>query len=136
MMRQSKLTMPKEALKALRGESARERLLHRLHSVALVINGASASQAARIYGDSLRAVAYWVKRFKQQGIEGLQEVLRPGRPPRLNAAHRKKVQTFLRRSAAKRKSVRARMLAEYILREFGISLTTRQCWRILKQLKT
>jgi transposase len=136
MKQKSRHTVTKEMLTTLRGDSSRERLLHRLHSVALVLNGSSASETARNYGDSPRAVAYWVIRFKQHGIKGLQEESRPGRPSTLNATQLKKLQTYLTQSDAKSKPVNARILSTYILKEFGISLTPHLCWRILKRLTT
>jgi len=116
-------------------ESPRARLLHRLHSVALVAYGLSASEVARIFDDSPRAVAYWVKRFKQHGLAGLEEESKPGRPSKLNPAQMKKLQAYLKRSEAASKPVKAETLAGYILKEFGVVLTTVQCWRILKKLK-
>ena len=116
-------------------ESPRARLLHRLHSVALVAYGLSASEVARIFDDSPRAVAYWVKRFKQYGLAGLEEEAKPGRPSKLNPEQMKKLQAFLERSQADAEPVKAEMLAGYILKEFQITLTTRQCWRILNRLK-
>ena len=123
-------------LATLRGDSSRERLLHRMHSVVLVLNGSSSSETARIYGDSPRAVAYWVTRFKQHGIDGLKDESRPGRPSTLNAAQLKKVQTYLKQSAARSKSINAKALSAHILKEFGICLNPHLCWRILKRLTT
>jgi transposase len=125
-----------EMLATLRGDSSRERLLHRLHSVALVLSGLSASEAARIYGDSPRAVAYWVTQFKKNGLDGLHEETRPRRPSKLNQSQLKKLQTLINKSATKSKSVKAEILAEYISKEFGIVLTVRQCWRIVNRLTT
>ena len=126
----------KTALNELHGASSRERLLHRLHSVVLVLSGLSASEAGRIYGDSPRAVAYWVTRFKRRGLDGLREEARPGRPSTLNASQRRSLQTFIKRSAAAGKRLNAEHLSVYLLKEHGISLTLRQCWRILKKLQT
>jgi transposase len=134
MNKKSSHAITKETLATLRGDSSRERLLHRLHSVALVLSGLSASEAGRIYGDSPRAVAYWITRFKQDGLEGLHEETRPGRPSKLNQFQLKKLQIVLNKYAAKPKSVKAEILAEYISKEFGIVLTVRQCWRIVNRL--
>jgi len=136
MNKKSSHAITNEMLTTLRGDSSLERLLHRLHSVALVLSGLSASEAARIYGDSPRAVAYWVTRFKKDGLDGLHEETRPGRPSKLNQFQLKKLQTFLNKSAAKSKSMKAEILAEYISKEFGIVLTVRQCWRIVNRLTT
>lgn len=110
------------------------RLLHRLHCVALVCNGYSASEVGRIFGDSPRAVAYWVTRFKKDGMDGLREETRSGRPSKLNPSQMKKLQTFLKQSHARSQPVKAQTLSEFIIKQFGIVLTIRQCWRILKRL--
>ena len=132
-MKKPKYETTKDTLKILRGDSSRERLLHRLHCVVMALNGSSASESARIYGDSPRAVAYWVRRFQQGGIEGLNEEARPGRPSRLNDAQMKKVQTYLTKAGAQSKPVNAEMLSVFILKKFKIFLTPRQCLRILKR---
>ena|SRR5258706_11024200 len=134
MTRQIKLTASHTLLKKLRGDSASERLLHRLHSVALVMSGLSASEAARIYDDSPRAVAYWVTRYKEGGLPGLQEELRPGRPSRLNPSQMKKLEGFVRQSRKRSQSVSAPILSSFLKETFGITLTIRQCWRILKRV--
>jgi transposase len=120
----------------LRGETPRERLLHRLHGVVLVLSGRSASEVAGIYGDSPRAVAYWVSRFNEEGMAGLEEEQRPGRPSKLDERQMKSLQTFLKRAKQNAESINAKALAAFILSEFGISLTARQCWRILNKFKS
>ena len=121
-------------LNELRGDTPRERVLHRLHSVTLVLSGLSASEVARVFGDSPRAVAYWVTRFKKDGLDGLNEEVRPGRPSKLKPSQLKKLQTFLNKSPEKSQMEKAEMTAEFISKQFGIVLTVRQCWRILKRI--
>lgn len=135
MKRQKHFTIPKALLKKLRGNSSSERLLHRLHAVALVAGGLSASEVGQIYGDSPRAVAYWVTQYRKSGFEGLQEEDRPGRPAQLSPTQMKKLQTFVEQSRARSRTVNANILSKYIKEEFGISLSTPQCWRILNRLK-
>jgi transposase len=134
MRRAKQFTQPKALIKSLHGSSPSERLLHRLHSIALVLSGLSASEAARLYGDSPRAVAYWVTRYKQRGLEGLQEESRPGRPSRLNPSQTEKLRGFLKQSRKRSQKVTANVLSKYIKQTFGVTLTIRQCWRILKRL--
>jgi transposase len=117
-------------------ETPRGRLLHRLHCVALVNHGLSASEVSRIYDDSPRAVAYWVKRFKQKGLAGLEEEARSGRPSKLTPAQMKKLQAFLKQSHARSQVEKAKAMAGYILKEFGMTLTVRRCLQILKRLTT
>ena len=118
----------------LSSKSPDARMLHRLHCVALDLNGCSASEVGRIFGDSPRAVSYWVTRFKKDGLDGLREEARPGRPPKLNPSQMKKLQIFLQQSRARSPLVKAQTISEYISKQFGIVLTVRQCWRIVKRL--
>ena len=100
------------------------------------MNGLSASEVGRMYGDSPRAVSYWVTRFKKDDLDGLNEEARPGRPSKLNPNQIKKLQAFLKQSPDKSEAELAEMIAGFILKEFGITLTVRQCWRILKRITT
>ena len=121
--------------KRMRGETETERLLHRLHCAVSVMAGRlSASEVARIYGDSPRAVAYWVTRFVEHGVAGLQEEKRLGRTPALNAANIKRLAQFVSERRAKSESVTGPVVADFIERSFAVRLTVRQCWRILKRL--
>jgi transposase len=136
MIKPSKQRVTKEMLAALRGQSSPERILHRLHSVTLVLKGFSSSAVGALFGDSPRAVAYWVKRFKEGGMKGLEDESRPGRPSKLSALQLKSVQTFLEQSRVKAKPVNAEVLRDFLAAKHRIALTPRQCWRILKKLKT
>ena len=98
--------------------------------------GFSAVQVGHMYGDSPRAVAYWVERFKASGLAAMQERVRSGRPSRLNPLQMEELKSLVRQSGKKSKSINANTLAVYIKKTFKISYTTRQCWRILKQLAT
>ncbi len=119
----------------LRGSSPEERLRHRLHAVALVLHGLSASEVARAFGDSPRAVAYWATSYREQGVAGLQEESRSGRPPKLNAVQMKLVQRFLEESITGSKAAHARALADFIKTRFQIELSVFQCARIRKRFK-
>jgi transposase len=129
-MRDAKKIAVEDLTIRLRGTSAQERVLHRLHTVTLVLKGYSASEAGRIFGDSPRAVAYWVKRFKKAGVHGLADVPRPGRPGRLGPSHMKRLQTYMQDCA----NGNARMLRAYIIKRFRITLTLRHCQRIFTRL--
>ena len=135
MRRKTQSAKMQEAFEKLRGNSEAERLLHRLHSVVLVFNGFSASEAARIYGDSPRAVAYWVTRYKKMGVEGLRAESRPGRPASLDAGQQKKLRLFLKQQKAASNPITAETVSHFIKSKFDIDLTIRHCSRILKRLK-
>lgn len=135
MKRKIKAKWMQEALYKVRGLSESERLLHRLHGVILVLNGYSASEVARIYKDSPRAVSYWVKRFQATGVEGLRSQARPGRPGLVSVNQLKELKAFVRQQERSGKAMNAKIVSQYIKSRWSITLTERHCWRILKQLK-
>jgi len=86
-MRKAKTTDAEEMVLALQNEIRRtdeSRYGHRLHGVLLVAQGLSCREVAGLLGDSPRTVAYWVRRFEVDGLPGLAEGERPGRPRRLS----------------------------------------------------
>jgi transposase len=134
MQQKTKTHLTQEVFEMVRGQSAQERMLHRLHCVLLVLSGLSASKASMIYHDSARAVSYWVKRFKENGLDGLTEDERPGRPASLSKDQVNALQHFVSVCLRQKKSITAQMLADYIRTKFSVMLTRRQCHRILKRL--
>ena len=89
--------MNTKTLATLHGETAHERMLHRLHSVVLVLLGVSAKEVANAYGDSPRAVAYWVTQYNAKGAAGLEGKTSPGRTPRLTALQMQRLRSAMRR---------------------------------------
>ena len=62
--------------------SEESRYDHRLHGVLLVAQGMTCPEVAHLLGDSPRSVEYWVHRFERDGLGGLVEGERSGRPRR------------------------------------------------------
>lgn len=58
----------------------------RLLAIALVLEGASRTEAARSAGMDRQTLRDWVIRYNEEGVTGLCDRPRPGRPPRLGAA--------------------------------------------------
>jgi transposase len=135
MKEKTEIIQPAELNRTLRGSSPHERLLHRLHGVVLVLYGLSASEAGRIYGDSARSVAYWVQRFREDGIQGLEDGARSGRPSKLNATQLQELQAFVSRCRQEKQAVSGAGLAAHILQEFGVKITRRQGVRMLRRFK-
>jgi len=137
------LTVPDAplAVLALQDEihrSEESRYDHRLHGVLLVAQGMSCRQAAAVLGDAPRSVEYWVRAYSRSGLAGLQEKQRPGRPPRLTAAHLAMVGDALRQSPES-VGITANLwdgktLAAFIESEFSVQLGVRQCQRLFRSL--
>ena len=134
MIKKSPHAWSKKPKKRRSVQSAAERLRHRLRAVELVMVGHSASEVARQLGDSPRAVAYWVTRFKASGAEGLKEAPRSGRPPRLDPAQTKALRHFIVETRTRSEKITGPVVARYLKEELGVTLTVRQCWRIIKRV--
>lgn len=111
---------------------------HRLHAILLVAQGFSARQVAQLMGDSPRTVAYWVKNFLEEGLAGLTELERPGRPPRLSDGQMDEIEEALRKSPSgyglSANLWDGKTLSAFIEKTWGITLGVRQCQRLFRQL--
>lgn len=111
---------------------------HRLHGLLLVAQGMSCRQVAQLLGDGARTVAYWVRRFEEEGLAGLAEADRPGRPRRLSPSQVDAIDAALRTSPADfGLGVHlwdGKTLSAFIQQQWGISLGVRQCQRLFRQL--
>jgi transposase len=140
-MRAVKIDDAQEMLWVLQDEIRRSeeaRYDHRLHGVLLVAQGMSAPQVAQLLGDGRRTVEYWVKRFNAEGLSGLVEGERAGRPSRLSEFQIEQIGEVLRDSP-RAHGMRANLwdgktLAEWLLRNWAVELSVRQCQRLFRQL--
>lgn len=111
---------------------------HRLHGVLLVAQGMSCRQVAQLLGDGPRTVAYWVRRFEEEGLAGLAEADRPGRPRRLSPSQVDAINAALRTSPLEfGLGVHlwdGKTLSAFIEQQWDISLGVRQCQRLFRQL--
>lgn len=118
--------------------SGESRYDHRLHGALLVAQGLTCPEVARLLGDAPRSVEYWIQRYERQGLAGLQEGERSGRPPRLDAEQIQYVSRILRgKPSDAGMSVNlwdGKTLSAWIEKELGIGLGVRQCQRLFRQL--
>jgi len=117
--------------------NAESRYNHRLHGLLLVAQGVSAFEVARLLRDAPRTVQYWVRRFEQDGLAGLLEGERPGRPRRLSDRQLHEVDMALRGSPEQLglsgNLWDGKTLSAWIERRFGVSLGVRQCQYLFRQ---
>lgn len=111
---------------------------HRLHGVLLIAQGVTCPKVAKMLGDSVRTVQYWVKRFDKDGLAGLSEGERPGRPRSLTERQMEKIGESLRRSpedaGISGNLWDGKTLSAHIKKSHGVSLGVRQCQRMFRQL--
>jgi len=118
--------------------SEQARYDHRLHTVLLVAKGMTCPAVAELLGDPERTIRYWVQNYISDGLQGLVENERSGRPPRLESRHIDKIGKVLRGTPEDVGLCGAiwdgKTLSAYIQSEFGITLGTRQCQRLFRDL--
>jgi transposase len=111
---------------------------HRLHGVLLVAHGMTCPEVARLLGDAPRSVQYWLKRFEEDGLAGLSEKERSGRPRALTEKQLAAVDKVLRQAPVayglSGNLWDGKTLSAFIEKRFRISLGVRQCQRLFRQL--
>ena len=112
---------------------------HRLHCVALVGAGLGCDQIAAAFGDDLRSVQRWVRRFQQSGAEGLVDVPHSGRPPSLDETQMRQLRLAI---ASHPQALghtgtawNGEILRLEILQRFGVAHSKRHCARLLGLLR-
>jgi transposase len=137
------LTVPdaENVILALQDEIRRSdesRYDHRLHGLLLVAQGMTAPEVGRMLGDSPRMVQYWVHRFEEEGLSGLAEGDRPGRPRRLTEVQMRSVESALRRrpdeAGLSGTLWDGKTLSAFLEQKFEVDLGVRQCQRLFRQL--
>lgn len=118
--------------------SEESRYDHRLHAVLLVAQGMRCPEVARLLGAAPRTLEYWVRRFEQEGLGGLVEGDRAGRPRRLSAEQIEEINTVLRQTprqvALTGTLWDGKTLSAFIAMRYEIVVGVRQCQRLFRQL--
>lgn len=93
----------------------------RLLTLAHFKEGHSRTQIAKFLKVSRTSVNKWVQTFLEEGLEGLQEKPRTGRPPFLNSQQRKQLSQHIKQHAEEASGGRltGADIHAYIIEEFG-----------------
>ena len=114
------------------------RYFHRLHVILPVLQGASPYEVARVYGHSPRTVEYWLHRLLDDGLAGLWEGDRPGRPSRLATLEQERLRNEIRRSPRElgydQNLWDGLLLSHHLEEHYAVHLGVRQCERLFHKL--
>jgi transposase len=104
----------------------------------LALKGWTSTQIAELFDVSRWTAVQWIQRLNEQGIEGLEEKPRPGRPVRMNREIQTQLELALTSSPRDKGLSRNRWdgvaVIEYLEREHGIHLKVRQAQRWMRRL--
>jgi len=118
--------------------SEESRYDHRLHGLLLIAGGQSCQQVATLFGEDRRTIQRWITTFEAQGLEGLREGERSGRPRSLTPRQWKSLEKDLRQSPEKfglsGHLWDGKLLSEHLHRRYEVKLGIRQCQRLFKQM--
>lgn len=122
--------------KSLIAKETNGRMRVRLMALSHIKEGANNSQTARNLQISRRIVNDWVNNFYAQGLEGLKEKPRSGRPSRLSEAQLAQLSEYIRNNSIKESGGRlnAQVLVNYIAQEFKLNYGISNVYRLLHQL--
>jgi len=104
----------------------------------LLLDGYRPTFLARLFNLSRMSLTRWVHRVNRQGVAGVVEKTRPGRPTQLTSRLRRQVSADLERSPEQQGLPRAAWdgptLAVHLRRRYGVSLQVRQAQNWLHRL--
>jgi len=110
----------------------------RLLSLAMVLDGATRTDAARAGGMDRQTLRDWVIRYNEEGISGLLDRRRPGRRPRLKPEHLAELKVLVEEGPKVEVHGVARWrcvdLQAEIKKRFAVDHSVRHVERLLKQL--
>ena len=110
----------------------------RLLALAQVLDGRRRGEAARAGGMARQTLRDWVHRYNAEGVEGLCDRPRSGRPPRLSKAQLAELARLVEAGPDPAVHVVVRWrcvdLQGQIEARFGVEISERHVGRILKQL--
>jgi transposase len=125
-------------LRALAKQSADADQTRRLLALAVIYDGGSRREAAKVGGVGLQTVRDWVLAFNAEGPSGLVDRKAPGKPPLLSDAQRQALARIVEAGPipAAHGVVRWRLvdLIQWVFDEFGLSISKQTLSREVRAL--
>ncbi len=125
-------------LRAAARASADAKQASRILAIAMVLDGLSREKAARLCGMDRQTLCDWVHRYNEEGLEGLADRPRSGRPASLSWVEQGKLASWVEEGAdlARDGVVRFRRadLRDRVAAEFGVELHERSVGKLLRRL--
>ena len=110
----------------------------RIAALLLILEGWKSSQIAGLFDLTRWSVVKWIQRVNEQGVSGLEEKERSGRPCRLDPNVQQELEKALERDprefGLKRNRWDGIVVVEYLERFHGIKIQVRQAQRWIRRL--
>jgi transposase len=110
----------------------------RIAAMILILEGWKSTQVAALFDVSRWSVVKWIQKANEQGIQGVNEGQRPGRPSQMDEDIEKDLEKALsqdpREFGLKRNRWDGMVVVEYVERVHGVKIKVRQAQRWIRQL--
>jgi len=110
----------------------------RIAAIILILEGWKTTQVAALFDVSRWSAVKWIQKINEQGIQGIKEGQRPGRPSRMDEDIEKDLEKALSRDprefGLKRNRWDGMVVVEYLERIHGVKIKVRQAQRWIRQL--
>lgn len=122
--------------KSLISKEKNARMRIRLIALGHIHDGSNRAQTAKFLRVSRGTVNKWVQRFIDDGIDGLKEKPRSGRPSSLSKEQLLQLKEYVIANSIKSTGGRLKggLLVDYIYEEFGVLYSLDNVYRLLHQL--
>ena len=122
--------------KTLINKEKNARMRIRLLALAHIQEGKNRTETAKFLKISRRSVNDWVRRFNDEGLEGIKDKPRAGRPCALNEKQLIQLSKFITNNSVKPDGGRLKgtAIVDYIHNEFGIKYSLDNIYRLLHSL--
>ena len=121
-------------LRAAAKRSANARQASRILAIAMVLDGFRREEAARLCGMDRQSLRDWVHRYNKEGLDGLADRARSGRPASLSWVEQGKLASWVEGGADLARGFRRADLRDRIAAEFGVTLHERSVGKLLRRL--
>jgi len=110
----------------------------RIAAILLILDGWSSTKVAKLFSVTRWSVVQWIQRVNEEGLAGLEEKSRPGRPTRMDGDLLKVLEEALQNDPRKYGLNRNRwdgiVVVEYLKKHHRVQMEVRQAQRWIRRL--
>lgn len=125
-----------EELDALAKKEPVARVRDRIRLIALLARNHPVCEACEAMGMSLTTGWLWSRRYMAEGLDGLKDRPRPGKPRKITPQNREKLdQRIGQGSACGRSRITGKEVREWVIQQFGVEITLSTAYKELHRTK-
>jgi transposase len=128
-----------DEIKSLFNQDEKYKIGMKLYAVYQVSKGQATRKLEELYNTSFKQICNWVHRFEQEGIKGLKDKPKSGKPARLTRDQKNEIKALLQSKLASEFGYNTGtwngpILMDYVKNTYGIEYKKAQIYNILKEI--